>query len=163
MMLATKRETLLEDRMAKPYINSLITGNSSMLGCIDQRGELTRLYWPDIDHAQHIDRLNVGVICPNLWQGASWLDSEDWQVKQYYMSDTNIAVTEFSRMECELIIRQFDFALPESDVFTRHYEVENTGTSRLTVSFAAFSSAVSSTPNTGRCGLKARMQWSRRR
>ena len=73
----------------KPYINSLITGNCGMLGCIDQRGELIRLFWPDNDFPQHIDRLSVGVICPNLWQGASWLGSEDWQVRQYYVPDTN--------------------------------------------------------------------------
>ena len=132
----------------KSYINSLIAGNSSMLGCIDQRGELIRLFWPDIDYAQHIERLNVGLICPNLWQGASWLDSEEWKVKQYFMPDTNIAVTEYSRADCELIIRQSDFAVPESDVFTRYYEVENTGASQLDVSFAVYSSSISSTPNT---------------
>ncbi len=132
----------------KSYINSMIAGNSSMLGCIDQRGELIRLFWPDIDFAQHIERLNVGLICPNLWQGASWLDSEDWQTKQYFMSDTNIAVTEYFRVDCELIIRQSDFTVPGSDVFTRYYEVENTGASQLEVSFAVFSSSISSTSNT---------------
>lgn len=131
----------------KPYINSMIAGNSRLLGCIDQRGELVRLFWPDIDYAQHIDRMNVGVICPELWQGASWLDSEEWQTKQYYIPDTNIAVTEFTRADSGIVVRQSDFALPDSDVFSRSYEVENTGGSRLTVSFAVFSSAISSTPN----------------
>ncbi len=131
----------------KPYINSMIAGNSRLLGCIDQRGELVRLYWPDIDYLQHIDRLNVGVICPELWQGASWLDSEEWQVKQYYINDTNIAVSEFTRADSGIVIRQSDFALPDSDVFCRSYEVKNMSGSRLTVSFAVFSSAISSTPN----------------
>ena len=131
----------------KPYINSMIAGNSSLLGCIDHRGELIRLYWPDIDYLQHIDRLNVGVICPELWQGASWLDSTQWQIKQYYINDTNIAVSEFSRADNGIVIRQSDFALPDSDVFCRSYEAENIGGSRLTISFAVFSSAISSTPN----------------
>ena len=131
----------------KPYINSMIAGNSGLLGCIDQKGELIRLYWPDIDYTQHIDRLNVGVICPELWQGASWLDSEEWHAKQYYMPDTNIAVSEFTRPDGGIVIRQTDFALPDNDVFCRSYEVENMSGSKLTVSFTVYSSAVSSTPN----------------
>jgi glucoamylase len=118
-----------------------------MLGCIDRNGELVRLFWPDIDYAQQIDRLNVGVICPELWQGASWLDSQEWQAKQHYVPDTNIAVTEYTRAGSGIAIRQTDFVLPDSDVFSRSYEAENTSGSRLTVSFAVFSSCVSTTPN----------------
>lgn len=132
----------------KPYINSLITGNSSLLGCIDQRGELIRLFWPDIDFPQHIDRLSVGVICHDLWQGASWLSSEDWQLKQYYVPDTNIAVTEYIKKDHGLIIRQSDFAIPDSDVLKRCYEVVNTGGSNMPIRFTAFSSSVSTTPHT---------------
>ena len=114
-----------------------------MLGCIDQRGELIRLFWPNIDFPQHIDRLSVGVICCDLWQGASWLSSEDWQVKQYYVPDTNIAVTEYVKKDHCLIIRQSDFAISDSDVMKRCYEVENTGDSKLALRFTAFSSSIS--------------------
>lgn len=132
----------------KPYINSLIIGNSGMLGCIDQRGELIRLFWPNIDFPQHIDRLSVGVICCDLWQGASWLSSEDWQVKQYYVPDTNIAVTEYVKKDHCLIIRQSDFAISDSDVIKRCYEVENTGDSKLALRFTAFSSSISTIAHT---------------
>ena len=131
--------------MGKSFFNNLVTGNSSMLGCIDDRGELIRLFWPDIDYPQHIDRLIAGLTCPMLWQGTSWLQSEDWKVEQHYLQDTNIAVSVYYNKNDGLKVTQNDFALSDQSVFTRCYEVENTGASQLTIGFAAFSSSVSTT------------------
>ncbi len=134
--------------MEKSYFNTLITGNSAMLGCIDNRGELIRLFWPDIDYPQHIEGLMVGITCPTLWQGASWLNSDDWKVEQQYIQDTNIAVTVYISEYGGLRVTQTDFALPDKAVFTRCYQVENTGASQLTIGFTAYSSSVSSSHHT---------------
>jgi oligosaccharide amylase len=130
--------------MVKSYFNSLVTGNSGMLACIDNRGEAVRICWPDIDYPQHIDRLITGIICPGLWHGASWLHSPDWHVRQYYVEDTNIAVTEFSHGKYSLKVRQYDFAHPDNDVLSRCYEVENNCDYQLDLGFVIYSSAVSS-------------------
>jgi len=134
--------------MVKPYFNNLITGNSAMLACIDGRGEMTRIFWPDIDYPQHIDRMITGIICPGLWQGTSWLHSPDWQVRQYYIEDTNIAVTEFTHNQFPIKVRQYDFSLPDADVLNRCYEVENSYEYQLEIGFAVYSSSVSSVPDT---------------
>lgn len=159
--------------MAKPYFNKLIAGNSGMLACIDENGELVRLYWPDIDFQQHIDRFLTGVVCPELWQGASWLcangtegqgpcptftaegqktipspNSAEWHIKQYYVQDTNIAVTEFFNENAGLKICQYDFVLPDADVFTRYYEIENSGVSPLNIGFTAYSATISTVSDT---------------
>jgi len=131
-------------KMPKTYFNKMITGNSGMLGCIDERGGLVRLFWPDIDYFQHIDRLCVGIICTQLWQGAKWLDSPDWSVSQHYMEDTNIAVTCYENKHFGIKITQADFAVPGRDVFERCYTVENTGEFPITAGFAVYSSSVSS-------------------
>jgi oligosaccharide amylase len=133
--------------MAKSYFNSMITGNSGMLCCLDDRGELIRLFWPHIDYPQHIDRLLVGITCPQLLQGASWLGTEDWGVEQYYLEDTNIAVTLYTSKRFGLKVRQFDFSLPDKDVLERVYEVENSGPEELQVGLAAYSSSVSTNPH----------------
>ena len=130
--------------MAKSYFNILVTGNSSMLACIDNRGEMTRICWPDIDYPQHIDSLLTGIICPELWQGTSWLHSSDWQINQFYIDDTNIAVTEFVYGKYSLKVRQYDFVLFDNDVLKRCYEVENCGESQLQIGFVMHSSTVSS-------------------
>jgi hypothetical protein len=81
---------------------------------------------------------------PRLWEGTSWLHSSDWQVKQYYIDDTNIAVTEFNYGKYSLKIRQYDFAVPDSDILNRCYEVENFGGQQLRPGFVIYSSTVSS-------------------
>lgn len=169
--------------MEKPYINKMIAGNSGMLACIDQNGELVRLYWPDIDFPQHIERFLVGIICPELWHGASWLRGSEaqeypeaghaamenigtgrlgsgeqgtcpalqpglWHISQYYIRDTNIAVTQYINEAAGLTIRQKDFALPDADVFTRCYEISNTTASPLTIGFTAYSASISTVPDT---------------
>lgn len=130
--------------MSKTYFNKLITGNSSVLACIDDKGEMVRICWPDIDYPQHIDTIMIGITCQGLWEGTSWLHSSDWQVKQYYIDDTNIAVTEFTYGKYPLKVRQYDFAVPDSDILNRCYEAENCGDHQLWPGFVIYSSTVSS-------------------
>ena len=134
--------------MVKSYFNNLITGNSSMLACIDGKGEMTRIFWPDIDYPQHVDRLISGIICPSLWLGTSWLNSSDWKMRQYYIDDTNVAVTEFTHGKYDLKIRQYDFALPDSDVLNRCYEIDNDSGFQLELGFVVYSSTISSISDT---------------
>lgn len=158
--------------MGKTYINKMVAGNSGMLACIDKDGELVRLFWPDIDFPQHIERFLVGIVCPERWQGASWLCGREgngtegqgscptsgaaghvpepgtWQTSQYYITDTNIAVTEFINETAGLKIVQKDFALPDWDVFTRYYEIFNMYTTPLTLGFTVYSASISTMPDT---------------
>ena len=134
--------------MAKSHFNSMIAGNSGMLGCLDDRGELIRLFWPHIDFPQHIGRLISGITCNAVSQGTSWLHSEEWKTQQYYLEDTNVAVTSYKHEKSGLSVLQSDFALPDKDVFTRYYEIVNSSDNDLNVGFAAFSSSISTTPDT---------------
>lgn len=134
--------------MAKTHFNKMIIGNSGMLGCIDDKGELVRLFWPDIDYYQHIDRLMVGITCSELWQGTKWLESDDWSVSQHYIEDTNIAVTHFDSEQFGIRITQNDFVVPKKDVLERCFMVENTGNSPVTIGFVLHSSSVSTVPQT---------------
>lgn len=102
--------------MAKSHYNSMISGNGSVLGCIDEKGELIRLFWPNIDYQQNIERLLMGILCPQLWSGSQWLSSENWRAKQYYINDTNIAVTEYFREDFDIKVYQKDFVLPDEPV-----------------------------------------------
>ena len=46
--------------MGKSYINNAVVGNGSMLGCISETGNLLGLYWPEIDHPQHMKKMLTG-------------------------------------------------------------------------------------------------------
>lgn len=127
--------------MPKTYFNNGIVGNSSMLGCISDKGELVRLYWPCIDYPQHIDKFFTGIFFPG--SNTSWLHSGDWEIFQKYIPDTNILVTEFIGKYNKLKVTQTDFAIPDKDSLVRRYEFENTGENALEAGFTIYSSAIS--------------------
>ena len=61
--------------MGKPYINNAVIGNGSMLGCITETGELIRLYWPEIDYSQHIEKMLTGFFSINDHTGTIWFSA----------------------------------------------------------------------------------------
>ncbi len=132
--------------MPKTYFNSGIVGNSGMLGCITDRGELVRLYWPHIDYPQHMEKVSAGIFFPGSEEGTSWLDSGGWEVRQAYVPDTNILETFYINNHKKLKVKQTDFVLPEKDVLVRRYELENTGDAAIEPGFMSYTSAVSTNP-----------------
>lgn len=93
------------------YFNNAIIGNSSVLGCITNHGELIRLYYPSIDYFQNIDMYNYGVI---LDEKVKWLSDANL-ITQYY--DTNILYTELEMEGIKVI--QKDYVLPDQNIFVR--------------------------------------------
>lgn len=134
--------------MPKSYFNNGIIGNSSMLGCISDKGELIRLFWPNIDYPQHFDRLKAGIFFPeDAASGTSWLDSEDWSHSQAYAGDTNILATVCTNEGKGLRVLQTDFAVPGTDVLVRSYEIENLRGNDVDVGLMHFSSGISTSPD----------------
>lgn len=130
--------------MPKTYFNDAIIGNSSMLGCITGEGQLVRLYWPNIDYPQHIDRFSCGIF--DEYRNTSWFDSDDWEKRQRYLTDTNILETSFSKRDGSLSVRQTDFVLPDKDILIRGYEIANTGPAAIEAGFMVYSSAITTNP-----------------
>ena len=96
------------------YFNSAIVGNSQILGCLSNKGELIRLYYPNIDYFQNVDTFKVGLVYDN---SISWLcDAE--RLNQYY--DTNIVYTELKINDIE--IKQRDYILVDKNVLVRKYK-----------------------------------------
>ena len=44
------------------YFNNAIIGNSKILGCLNDKGELIRLYYPNIDYFQNIDQYKFAIL-----------------------------------------------------------------------------------------------------
>lgn len=96
------------------YFNSAIVGNSKMLGCLSDKGELLRLYYPNIDYFQNIDSFKVGIAYENH---ISWLEHSE-KIGQYY--DTNIVYTKLKLNDIEIDKR--DYVLLERNVLVRKYK-----------------------------------------
>jgi glucoamylase len=129
--------------MIKTYFNDAIVGNSRMLGCISENGELVRLFWPNIDYPQHIDKMLTGVFLTGYQNSTIWLSDSGFNKHQQYIKDTNIVKTVFENIWKGLKIEQLDFILPDKDIFVRHYNIENTGGQAIETGFIAFSSGMS--------------------
>jgi glucoamylase len=132
--------------MTKSYINNAIIGNSRMLACLTDKGELQRLFWPNIDYPQHIDRMPVGIFFEGNKNSTMWLNDDIFQHSQVYLKDTNILKTISTNREKGLIIEQTDFVLHNKDVMIRQFEIENIADWETELGFVLYSSCITTTP-----------------
>lgn len=92
------------------YFNNAIIGNSKILSCLNDKAEILRLYYPNIDYFQLIDTFSLGIFDENIY----WF-KDGTVAKQYY--DGNILYTELKVNGVSVTIR--DYILPDKNVFVR--------------------------------------------
>ncbi|HZK26216.1 MAG TPA: glycoside hydrolase family 15 protein [Thermoclostridium sp.] len=135
--------------MGKPYINNAVIGNGSMLGCISETGELIRLYWPEIDHPQHIEKMLTGFFDANIPNSTMWFSEGDHETTQDYIEDTNILRTTVNISKLSLQVAQTDFCIPDKHVLVRHYSVKNIGANSSNIKMGLASHTISHTFDLG--------------
>lgn len=135
--------------MGKPYINNAVIGNGSMLGCISETGELIRLYWPEIDFPQHIEKMLTGFFDGKIPKSTVWLSEGNHEVSQFYIEDTNILVTTVRMNKPALYIVQTDFCVPDRDVLVRRYDIKNIGQDSIHLGMGLASHIISHTFDMG--------------
>jgi glucoamylase len=72
------------------YRPAAILGNGSLLATVSGRGELERLFWPNVDHGQHLGELRLGL---ELGDTVLWLDEEPAEWEQSYVDSASVLVT----------------------------------------------------------------------
>lgn len=128
----------------KTYFNSAIIGNSRILACVSDKGEIVRFFWPNIDYLQHIEKLVMGLFPTDRKSGASWLGEGKWNACQEYIDDSNVLKTTYSNDEIGMDAEQVDLVLPGADVLIRHYEIKNRGLEAKETGFIVYSSFTTS-------------------
>lgn len=93
------------------YFNNAIIGNSNILGCLTDKGELIRLYYPNIDYFQNIDKYKFGLLNNS---NIKWFENGVTK-KQYY--EGNILYTELMLDDVEILQR--DYVLPKKNIVIR--------------------------------------------
>ncbi len=115
-----------------------VVGNGRMLGTLDRRGQLHRLWWPRPDHAQHVRRFWIGLRL-NGQHGVRWLHGNEWKHRQAWEGDTAVLKTE-AVMPGSLRVTCTDFVVPGCSVMVRAYRIINEGESPLQADFLLLSS-----------------------
>lgn len=100
--------------MSKFFNNALI-GNGKILGTLTDKGELIRLYYPNIDYFQNIDKNKLGIVHEGR---ILWLDEEATLIRQHY--EGNIVYTELKVENYEILQR--DYVLPNKNVVVRTFK-----------------------------------------
>jgi GH15 family glucan-1,4-alpha-glucosidase len=67
-----------------------IIGNGSLLATVSARGEIERLFWPNVDHGQHLGELRLGIERNGT---TVWLDDEPCSWKQSYADGSSVLRT----------------------------------------------------------------------
>jgi glucoamylase len=67
-----------------------LIGNSSLLVTISERGELERIFWPNVDHGQHLGELRIGLERDGE---TLWLDDEPCSWEQTYLGGSSVLRT----------------------------------------------------------------------
>jgi len=118
-----------------------ITGNSRMLACLRSTGELYRLFWPNIDYAQHLGAFWAGlnIASPSCESRTLWFHTKNWVVsEQRYIEDTNSIETTYANEQLNLKVVQADFVLPDRDVLVRRFHVANQGQEMMKLLFFVY-------------------------
>ncbi len=111
--------------MPKTYYNTAISGNGRLLCCLSDKGGIVRIFWPDIDYPQNIEKFSAGLFIPGTGCGALWLNGDMWNAVQEYEDDTsNVVITSYKHEYHGIELRQRDFVPPAygaADLVVRQY------------------------------------------
>lgn len=133
--------------MQKSYFNNSITGNSSMLATFSEKSELLRLYWPNIDYQQQLDKLLCGIYIKNEHRSTVWLNDNKCQHSQEYIYDTNIIKSNIINQIDGYSVEVLDYVHHEADVLVRQFEIKNLTEEARELGFMCFSAAASADPD----------------
>lgn len=91
-----------------------ILGNGSLLATVSARGELERLFWPNVDHGQHLGELRLGFEVDGV---ECWLDERPFDWEQAYAEGSSILRTH--ARNGALAVEVTDLVTPAAPVLAR--------------------------------------------
>ena len=129
--------------MSKSYFNNAMAGNSKMLCSFSEKGELLRLFWPNIDFPQHSEDFHIGIsdsARDDAGSSALWFHSDFINYCQEYIPQTNIIKTTYDSGD-GLAISQSDYVIFDLDVLIRSFKIECVSKELKKGRFIVYSSA----------------------
>lgn len=129
------------------YFNDAIIGNNKIRAGLTKKGELIRLFYPNIDFRQFIEEFMVGVKVND--SNLIHLENDVNNVyDQYYSEGTNVLNTEIENTYFKLDIIQTDCApVGEDNLLIRRYKLINRNTIPLEVKLIVKSKLLSNQNN----------------
>ena len=105
-----------------PFLPAAVLGNGELLVTLSARGELERIFWPHVDHGQHLGELRLGIVPDGTTR---WLDEEPFGWRQSYGDDSSILRT--VAFDSEREIELTDLVTPGDPVLARRIRCGSPG------------------------------------
>lgn len=103
-----------------------LLGNGSLLVTLSARGEVERLFWPNVDHGQHLGELRLGL---QMDGDTRWLDEQPFDWTQAYADGSSLLRT--AAQSGDLTVETSDLVTPGEPVLVR--SVRSSISTRLVV------------------------------
>lgn len=126
----------------KSFFNHAVIGNSRVLATLNKKSQFLRVFWPNVDNAQHIDKMQLGIYFPGMSDTMHWIESDDWHYLQYYVDDTNILKTVITSSTYNIKITMTDLVTIDKDIITRNIEFENISAQPINLNFGLYCSGI---------------------
>ena len=132
--------------MKTKYFNDAIIGNKNLKATFSKKGELLRLYYPNIDFRQFIDEFMVGIKV-NDSRLINLADDVNNVYSQSYIEQTNILNTEIVNTYFNLKIIQTDCISSKENILIKRYKFINNHNIKLNVDLLLHSKLLSNSNN----------------
>lgn len=132
--------------MKTKYFNDAIIGNKNLKATFSKKGELLRLYYPNIDFRQFIDEFMVGIKV-NDSRLINLADDINNVYSQSYVEQTNILNTEIVNTYFNLKIVQTDFVSSKENILVKRYKFINNNNIDLNIDLLLHSKLLSNSNN----------------
>ena len=132
------------------FINDAIIGNQTVTASFSKKGELLRLFYPNIDYKQFVEYMHVGVKVND--SGLIYLHADVNNLyMQSYIENTNILQTEILNSYFDLRILQTDYVPIKENILVRKYFFKNESDKPLKVNLLVYSKILTNI-NNDTCG-----------
>jgi glucoamylase len=120
-LLASEGRPVSEARRV-PYLPAAVLGNGALLATVSARGELERLFWPNVDGGQHLGELRLAA---SAGGALHWLDERPHGWEQEHLDESSVLSTRSGDVEIVDVVR------PSEPVLARRIRVR--GAERLAI------------------------------
>ncbi len=132
--------------MKTKYFNDAIIGNKNLKATFSKRGELLRLYYPNIDYRQYIDEFMVGIKI-NDSRLINLADDINNVYSQSYVEQTNVLNTEIVNTYFNLRVLQTDCISSKENILIKRYKFTNNHNIKLNIDLLLHSKLLSNSNN----------------
>lgn len=132
--------------MSNKFFNDAIIGNKNIKATFSNKGEMLRMYYPNVDYRQFIDTFHIGMKIND--SAIIYLHNDiNNKYEQYYTEETNILNTEIENTYFNIKIKQTDFVTTKHNILVKKYTFTNNNKIELDLKLLVRSKLLSNSNN----------------